>query len=164
MNDAEAQGVCECCNRRLTSLWTVPGTHSNAAMNKAATVMQVRRARNICRREMAPFPPLPPPREPTPRARAYEKMLKRTSVQALKNMMLELALPLDTTKSTPLKATMVKALADQDKEDAGEAPRGPPQSARPHSTPSNAPADANLHELHHNLPPDPLERNFRKQP
>jgi len=106
---------------------------------------------------MAAFPPLPP-REPTPRARAYEKMLETASVQALKIMMLELALPLDATKPTPIKATMVKALADQDKEDAGEAPRDPPR------TPSNTPADANLHELHHNLPPDQLNRNFRKQP
>ena len=69
-------------------------------------------------------------------------MLETKTVQVLKNMMLELALPLDTTKPTPLKATMVKALADQDKEDAGEAPRDPPR------TPSNTPADANLHELH----------------
>ena len=72
-DDAEAQGVCECCNRRSTSLWTVPGTHSNAAMNKAATVMQVRRARNICRREMAPFPPLPPP----PRANTASPSLRK---------------------------------------------------------------------------------------
>ena len=38
-------------------------------------------------------------------------MLETKTVQVLKNMMLELALPLDTTKPTPLLATMVTALA-----------------------------------------------------
>jgi len=52
-DNTEVQGVCECCNRRSTTLWTVPAAHLDNAMKGAVKVMQEKRAENVCRREMA---------------------------------------------------------------------------------------------------------------
>ena len=124
-DDTEVQGVCECCNRRSTSLWTVPATHLDNVMKGAVKVMQEKRAENICRREMALFP-LSLTCAPTPRARAHEDDLKKKSTSALRKRMTKHSIRLDAT-SRQDEAAMVKALSDKDKVDAGEATRGPPR-------------------------------------
>jgi hypothetical protein len=122
-DDTEVQGVCECCNRRSTSLWTVPAAHPDNAMKGAVKVMQEKRAENVCRREMALFP-LSLTCAPTPRARAHEDDLQEKSTSALKRKITKHSIRLDAT-SRQDKAAMVKALSDKDKVDAGEATRGP---------------------------------------
>ena len=124
-DDTEVQGVCECCNRKSTSLWTVPAAHLDNVMKGAAKVMQEKRAENVCRREMALFPPSLTC-APTSRARAHEDDLKKKSISALKKKIRQHSIRLDAT-SMQDEATMVKALSDKDKVDAGEATRGPPK-------------------------------------
>jgi hypothetical protein len=85
--------------------------------------MQEKRAENVCRREMALFPPSLTC-APTPRARAHEDDLKKKSIPALRKKVAKHSIRLDAA-SRQDGAAMVKALSDKDKVDAGEATRGP---------------------------------------
>ena len=122
-SDKEPLGTCDCCNKLTSAMWRVPlKDHHSGPVRDAISAIQANRARNICRREMALFPPQAPTPTSHARAEAYQQTHKY--VATLRQLAADRGIHFSKAEKQTKKCVAL-ALATQDEEDDGTAQRGP---------------------------------------
>ena len=125
-SDKEPLGTCECCNKATSAMWKVPNDVSTAGpVSEAIKTIQASRARNICRREMALFPPSTP--TPNTHIKANGYLLAHRTKATLCQLAADRGIHLGKAANQKMKDAVALALAAQDEEDNGTAQRGPTQ-------------------------------------
>jgi len=119
----ETLGTCDCCNKPTSAMWGVPlKDHYSGPVRDAISAIQANRARNICRREMALFPPLSPTPTSNARAEAYQRTHRY--VVTLRELAADRGVHFSKANKQARKCAAL-ALATRDKEDNATVQRGP---------------------------------------